>query len=88
MELSKQSIQSRFITPFFKPKRLIDTPNNTIQGFISDLKCNGMKNIFQNDDHWIIFKDRNLWLFIDNTIEMGIDEAIVSLCSLDTQFFR
>lgn len=69
--------QSRFITEFNAIKSLIDTPNNTMQGFIVNLKCKRMEEIFHNNDHEFIFRDRNLWLFIDNSIEINVNDALV-----------
>lgn len=64
--LSQQNIQSRFIQDFRNIPRFIDTPNNTIQGFVVDLGCADSFDIFEQEDQAIIFKDNNLWLLVDN----------------------
>lgn len=45
--MSNANIQSRIITNFVNVSRLIDTSNNTVQGFVIDLQCNGFKEIFK-----------------------------------------
>lgn len=71
-------MQSRFIAEFEMIKLLIDTPNNTVQGFIINMKCDGFEKIFNEKDQAIVFRDNNLWLFIDNTVSLDINETIVS----------
>lgn len=77
--MSNAGIQSRFISVFNMIEILIDTPLNTIQGFIVNLKCEQFSEIFQHENHGIIFKDNNLWLFIDDDTDKSINESIVSL---------
>lgn len=77
--MSRQNMQSRFVVEFENIKRLIDTPNNTIQGFVVNMKCNRFETIFNESDQVIIFRGNNLWLFIDNDIDSDIDETLVSI---------
>lgn len=46
IELSRQNVQSRFIRNLKMNWTLIDTPKNTIQGFVVDLRCMPLENIF------------------------------------------
>lgn len=48
-----------------------------MQGFVVNLRCDRMAEIFYNNDHGFIFRDRNIWLFIDNSIEFDVNEARV-----------
>lgn len=60
-------------------KQLVDTPNTTIQGFIANKNCDHFKKIFLGQDHGIIFKNNNLWLFIDFDASSTTTESIVSM---------
>lgn len=73
--MSRQNVQSRFVVEFDNFKMLIDTPNNTVQGFAVNMKCDRFETVFNEDDHAILFRDNNLWLFIDDNTELDIDEA-------------
>lgn len=59
--------------------QLVDTPNNTIQGFIANKNCDHFKEIFLGQDHGMLFKNNNLWLFIDNDASSTVTESIVSM---------
>lgn len=78
VELSKQNQQSRFITVFDEMQSVFGTPiNNTIQGFVVNMKCPQFVDIFY--EQRITYRDYNLWLFIDDSIEASnINETIVS----------
>lgn len=77
--LSSVNIQSRFIGIFDTPYILIDTPKQTIQGFIVDLMC-FKPAAFIRQDHGISMKNNNLWLFIDNNdTSSTIANSIVSI---------
>lgn len=71
-------MQSRFLVEFEDIKLLIDTPNNTIQGFVVNLDCEIFEGIFNGGDQSIIFRDNNLWLFIDDNIDLDEIDARVS----------
>lgn len=76
--LSKQKIQSRFMIEFDTIDQLVDTPNHTIQGFIVNMLCDDQIDLkFPDDDRRIIFRDSNLWLFVDNNIDSSVNETIV-----------
>ncbi|XP_031622981.1 uncharacterized protein LOC116340566 [Contarinia nasturtii] len=75
-ELSKQSIQSRFEVDFDQ-KIILDTPPNTIQGFVVHMKCDRFMDIFRDGDHALMFRDNNFWLFMDNNIDMNVSDALV-----------
>lgn len=77
--MSKQNVQSRFLVEFENIKRLIDTPNNTVQGFVVNMKCKRFESIFNEGDQMITFRGNNLWLFIDNDMESDIEETLVSI---------
>lgn len=77
--MSNAGIQSRFISEFNMIKILIDTPANTKQGFIVNLKCAHINGIFYQEDHGIVFKDNNLWLFIDDDTDKQMNEFIVNV---------
>lgn len=81
--MSNAGIQSRFISEFNMIEMLIDTPANTIQGFIVNLKCAPahVNGIFYQEDHGIVFKDNNLWLFIDDDRDKQVNESIVNVIS-------
>lgn len=84
MALSKQNMQSRFIIDEFdKIRQLVDTPNNTIQGFIVNMDCYQIASIFPEVDHGTVFRDNNLWLFVDNNIDSSVIETLVCF----TNFF-
>lgn len=58
--------------------QLVDTPNHTIQGFIVNMLCDDHIDLkFPDDDRRIIFRDSNLWLFVDNNIDSCVNETIV-----------
>lgn len=76
--MSRQNIQSRFIVEFDEIKLLIDTPNNTIQGFVVNVDCHRFERIFDEGDHSIIFRDNNFWLFIDDNIDLDEIDTRVS----------
>lgn len=78
LALSAANIQSRFIGDFEAMARLIDTPNHTVQGFIVNKNCDHFETIFIRDDHGIIFKNNNLWLFIDDEPDLTVEESMVS----------
>lgn len=76
--LSEQNIQSRFMIEFDTNDHLVDTPNHTIQGFIVNMLCDDHIDLkFPDDDRRIIFRDNNLWLFVDNNIDLSVNETIV-----------
>lgn len=77
--MSKQNVQSRFLVEFENIKRLIDTPNNTVQGFVVNMKCKRFESIFNEGDQMITFRGNNLWLFIDNDMDSDIEETLVSI---------
>lgn len=77
--LSMANIQSRFMGDFEIMPRFVDTPNHTIQGFVVNMKCIYIETIFSRDDHGVIFKNNNLWLFIDNDASIETNESIVSV---------
>lgn len=62
---SNLNIQSRFIGKFEEAPHLIDTPDHTIQGFIVDMFCHPYL-VFTRQDHSLLYKNNNLWLFIDD----------------------
>lgn len=73
------NIQSRFIGVSELAPQL-DTPTPTVQGFIVNKKCNHSQKIFHSVDHGVIFKNNNLWLFIDNNeANLNIGESMVSM---------
>lgn len=72
-------MQSRFLHRLEVHSKLIDTPIHTIQGFIVNKYCDHIKMLFLRDDQSIIFKNNNLWLFIDNDASLEIDVSIVSI---------
>lgn len=74
----RKDFQSRFVQKFERIVRLIDTPQRTIQGFAVDFSCNNTDKIFHHEDHGIIFKDYNVWLFIDNDLNRDNYESRVS----------
>lgn len=79
--LSSANIQSRFISNFDTPNLLIDTPIQTIQGFVVDKMC-VRTSAFIRQDHGILMKqmrNSNLWLFIDNDVSSTFDDSIVSI---------
>lgn len=78
LALSKANIQSRFIGEFEVLSQLVDTPKSTVQGFIVNKNCDHIKTIFLRNDDGVIFKNNNLWLFIDSENSLGIEESIVS----------
>lgn len=78
MALKTADIQSRFITDFTRRITTIDTPMHSFEGYVVDLQCANIETIFANTkDHGIIFKNNNLWLFIDNNVERDVDSAMV-----------
>lgn len=79
--LSAVNIQSRFVNEQNAINWFIDTPNQTIQGFVVDLKYNHFNVIFERDDHGFIFKNNHFWLIIDNDVENQIDEPAVSIAT-------
>lgn len=76
--LSNADIQSRFIAKFEEIPQLVDTPNHTVQGFVVYKKCEHIKAIFVQPEHGVIFKNNNIWLFIDNDATIELNESIVS----------
>lgn len=78
MAFSEKTFQSRFVQKFERIVRLIDTPQHTIQGFAVDFSCNNTDKIFHHEDHGIIFKDNNFWLFIDDYLNRDNYESRVS----------
>ena len=82
--MSQQNVQSRFIVEFEEINLLIGTPNNTIQGFVVNMDCERFEEIFDEGDQSIIFRDNNLWLFINDNIDL---EEIDTRVSTDFQFF-
>lgn len=75
--LAQADIQSRFITDFSRQEPIVDTPMHSFEGYVADLLCNNIEQIFNNEDHGFIFKNNNLWLFIDNIVDRSIPDAIV-----------
>lgn len=78
LTLSRENIQSRFIGELMEMPYNADTPNHTVQGFVVNKMCDPPVSIFFREDHEILFKDNNLWLFIDNSPDLEIIESIVS----------
>lgn len=77
--MSQQNVQSRFIVDLEKIETLIDTPNNTIQGFVVNMNCDRFEEIFDGGDQAITLLNNNLWLFIDNRIDLEEIDANVSM---------
>lgn len=77
--MSNAGMQTRIISDLNMIEMLIDTPEHTIQGFIVNLKCENIDEIFLHGDHRIIFKDNNLWLFIDDDVDKPMNESIVNV---------
>lgn len=78
MALSSENIQSRFIGESMEKPRIADTPNHAIQAFVVNRMCKHDDSIFTHEDHGFLFKDNNLWLFIDNDSELETNDSIVS----------
>lgn len=75
VEFSKQNKQSRFMATFDANELFFDNPNNTIQGFVVNMKCLQFDGIHHEQS--ITYRDNTLWLFIDDNINTNIDEALV-----------
>lgn len=70
---------SRFINDFTREEPIVDTPMHSFEGYVADLACPNIELVFGNEDHGSIFKNNNLWLFIDNNGGRSIDDALVRL---------
>lgn len=70
-------MQSRFITDFTRKQPIIDTPMHSFEGYVVDLACPNIELVFGTEDHGLIFKNNNLWLFIDNNYDRSLDDALV-----------
>lgn len=70
---------SRFITDFTRKKPIVDTPMHSFEGYVADLACPNIELVFGNEDHGVIFKNNNLWLFVDNDADRSTDTALVRL---------
>lgn len=79
LALSRENIQSRFISELKGKSYLADTPDNTIQGFVVNNMCELNMGLFSREDPGIAFKDNHLWLFIDNNSFLESNESIVSI---------
>lgn len=66
LKFSDSSIQSRFITSFGNIANIVDTPNTTRQGFVVSERCPDVHEIFAQENHLILFKNNNVWLFVDD----------------------
>lgn len=77
----RADIQSRFVVDFMRPVQVIDTPMHSFEGYVADLQCESVERIFANTkNHGNIFKNNNLWLFIDNNVERNVADAMVCWC--------
>lgn len=76
-ELALHSIQSRFIDRFDNIPNLVDTPMQTIGGYVVNTACENHRQIFPQADGKVLFKNNNFWLFIDFDTDDGDDELPV-----------
>lgn len=76
-ELASHSIQSRFIDRFDNIPNLVDTPLQTIGGYVVNTACGNHRQIFPQADGKVLFKNNNFWLFIDFNTDDGEDELPV-----------
>lgn len=83
IELSKQNRQSRFLITFNANELLFNNPNNTIEGFVVNMKCQQFDEIYHEQS--IVYRDNTLWLFIDDNIATNVNESLVSFNSTDFQ---
>lgn len=73
-ELSKQSIQARVISSLGDDIKLMKAPSTTRQGFVVLEGCYEVfDKLISRENHLFLFKDYNLWLFIDDDVDFNIE---------------
>lgn len=71
-KFAENSIQSRMITSFEGLNSLIVAPITTRQGFVVTEGClNVIDEYIAQENHLIVFKDYNIWLFIDDRLDLS-----------------